>query len=73
MVGAFLASPVGSWLRVFVFGALTLFLSAQALDADSFATNWRVYVIGGILAAGPVIIAYFNPADPRFGNTAAPK
>lgn len=68
-MGEFLAGPVGSWLRVFGAAALSAYLGAQVLDADNFATNWKVYAVAGLVSVLPVVIAYLNPNDPRFGKT----
>jgi hypothetical protein len=68
-MGAFLATPVGSWVRVFVSGVL----GAWLLDLSGAATidweNWQGWVIAGLVSALPVVIAYLNSADPRFGKT----
>lgn len=66
-MGEFLATPVGSWLRVFVATALTAFLAD--LSSDQIAVDWKGYLIAGLVAVLPVIIAYLNAADPRFGKT----
>lgn len=65
-LGVFLATPVGSWVRVFIFAALTLYLTDLA--ADGVAVDWEGYVIAGVLAVGPVFLAWLNPADPRWGR-----
>lgn len=66
-MGEFFASPVGSWLRVFLATALTVY-GADLAD-DGIAVDWRGYVVAGVLAILPVVIAYLNPADTRFGRT----
>jgi hypothetical protein len=62
----FFAGPVGSWIRVWLATALTVFLADLTMkqDIDPIA-----YAIAGLVAILPPIIAYLNPADPRFGNT----
>jgi hypothetical protein len=70
-MGDFLASPLGSFLRVFVsvaLGAWLLDLSG-AISIDFSA--WETYVVAGLASALPVAIAWLNPADVRFGNTEA--
>ncbi len=65
-MGAFFAGPVGSWIRVWAATALTVFLAdltmKQTIDPIAYA-------IAGLVAILPPIIAYLNPADPRFGPT----
>lgn len=67
MLGTFLAGPVGSWLRVFV----SAMLGAWLLDLSGAATvnfeEWQTYLIAGLVSVLPVIIAWLNSADPRFG------
>ena len=65
-MGAFFAGPVGSWIRVWVATALTALLAD--LVSDSVSLDWKAYAIAGVVAILPPIIAYLNPADPRFGN-----
>lgn len=67
-MGAFFAGPVGSWLRVFLATALTVY-GADLAD-DGIAVDWRGYLVAGVLAIVPIVIAYLNPADGRFGHTA---
>jgi hypothetical protein len=67
-MGAFLASPVGSWLRVAVTTCLTLWV-ADLVEGDALVFDWEAYLIGVLIAVLPVIVAYLNPSDPRFGST----
>ena len=71
MFGKFLAGPWGSFLRVSAAAALTAWL----LDLNGAVTvdfgAWQVYVVAGLVSALPVLIAYLNPADARFGRGAA--
>lgn len=68
-MGSFLAGPVGSWLRVFVASSLTLLLGD--LSSDTVTLDWKAYLIGGAVSVLPIIIAYLNTADTRFGRTAS--
>lgn len=71
-MGKFLAGPVGSWARVFVMTVLGLWL-ADLLDVGKLhfdLSEWQVWITAGLVAVLPVIIAWFNPADPRFGKKA---
>lgn len=65
-MGSFLASPIGSWLRVFVATVLTVLL-ADLTAGDNI--DWQAYVIAGAVAVLPIVIAWLNPADPRFGKS----
>ena len=67
MMGAFLAGPVGSWLRVFVATALTAFL-ADLAEGSGWVFDWTAYLLAAVVALLPIVIAYLNTADPRFGK-----
>lgn len=67
-VGTFLASPVGSWLRVFLAAALGLYL--VDLQDPEMALSVTDYGIAGLVSVLPVIIAALNAQDPRFGSHA---
>jgi hypothetical protein len=49
-------------------------LGAWLLDLADAATvdfaNWQTYVVAGLVSLLPVVIAWLNSADPRFGKTA---
>jgi hypothetical protein len=66
MIGRFLATPIGSWLRVWLATALTALLADLAVE--DVALDWKAYAIAGAVAVLPVIIAWLNPADARFGT-----
>lgn len=66
MFEKFLAGPVGSWLRVFAATALGAYLID--LEDPNMTHDWKAYVTAGVVAVLPVIIAFLNPADPRFGR-----
>lgn len=68
MIGTFLAGPVGSWLRVFLGTALTVWLAD--LTTDKWAANISAYALAGVVAVLPLVIAFLNPADVRFGRGA---
>jgi len=69
MLGSFLAGPVGSWIRVFV----AAMLSAWLLDLSNAAVidfaKWQTYVVSGLVSVLPIIVAFLNTSDPRFGKT----
>lgn len=67
-MGEFLKGTVGSWLRVWAATALTVYLADLA--SDGVAVDWKGYAIAGLVAILPIVIAYLNPADPRFGTVA---
>ena len=68
-MGAFLASPIGSWLRVFLAAMLNAWLLDLTEVADISFDAWETYVVAGLVSTLPVIVAYLNAADPRFGKT----
>jgi TctA family transporter len=55
-------SPIASFLRVFAAGILGWVI----LNADSL--NIHPALVIGLVSALPVLIAWLNPSDPRFGN-----
>ena len=57
-------SPIASFLRVFGAGVLGWVI----LNADSIKAHPAVVI--GLVSALPVLIAWLNPADPRFGTVA---
>ena len=65
-MGTFLKGPVGSWLRVWLATALTALLTDLA--SSSVSLDWQAYGIAGVVAVLPIVIAYLNPSDPRFGK-----
>lgn len=67
-LGAFFAGPVGSWLRVFAAGLLTAFLISLTDSANIDFAAWETWVIAGLVSVLPVVIAWLNTADPRFGK-----
>lgn len=67
MVGKFLAGPVGSWLRVAVTVILSMWL-ADLTSGESWTFDWSAYALGAVVALLPVIIAFLNPVDTRFGR-----
>lgn len=67
----FLATPVGSFVRVFVgFVVAAAIAVAQTGDVHSLGSIdwWEATLAGAIGALVPVVIAWLNPADPRFGK-----
>lgn len=65
-MGSFLAGVVGSWLRVFASAALGLWL--VDLQSNEISLEWTAYVTAGLTAALPVVVAWLNNSDPRFGR-----
>jgi ABC-type maltose transport system permease subunit len=65
-MGEFFAGPVGSWIRVWLATALTVLL-ADLVD-DGMAVDWQAYAIAGVVAVLPLVIAFLNPKDTRFGT-----
>lgn len=65
----FLKNPLGSWLRVFVSVVLGLWLAdltnVKYLHWDP--SEWLAWLAAGAIAVLPVIIAWVNPRDTRFG------
>jgi ABC-type maltose transport system permease subunit len=47
--------------------ALTALLADLATDGVTL--DWKAYAIAGVVALLPVVIAWLNAADPRFGRT----
>lgn len=71
-MGSFLATPVGSWLRVFLSGMLSAWLLSLTNAATIDFADWQTWVIAGLVSALPVIVAWLNSGDPRFGRTPPP-
>ena len=68
MFGRFLTTGPGSALRVFagvVLGALVL--SLQSGDCCKASQVWP-WVSAGLIVAVPILIAWVNPSDTRFGR-----
>ena len=69
-MGKFLTSPVGSFLRVvlgFVLGALTVFLAEGGTFADLTWGDFQLWLGAAVAGALPILIAWVNPDDTRFG------
>lgn len=56
-----------SWLRVFLVAAGSVFL-ADVADGGFHGLAWEAMAIAGTLSAGPVILNWLNPNDPRYGR-----
>lgn len=70
-MGKFLTTAPGSALRVFlgaVLGGVVLFLrngnSITNIDLDA----WNAIITAAVVVAVPLLIAWVNPADTRFGK-----
>lgn len=71
-IGKFLAGPVGSAIRVFcgtVLGLLVTWLSNGNTFDDLTWYEVKTWAGVGITVAVPIIIAWLNPSDTRFGRT----
>jgi hypothetical protein len=67
-MGSFLAGPVGSAVRVFVSVVLGAFVLDLTNTGNISLDSWETWVVAGLVSALPVLVAYINPSDPRFGN-----
>mgnify|MGYP001251266819 CR=1 FL=1 len=71
MMGKFLTTPLGSALRVFLgacLGGFVLYLSnGNSLTDINFDTVNAILTAAAIVAV-PLVIAFVNPADPRWGR-----
>lgn len=56
-----------SWLRVFLAAAGAVLL-ADVVDGGFSGIDWEAIGIAGVAAAGPVILNWLNPNDPRYGK-----
>ena len=68
-MGEFLVGQIGSALRVFV-GAVLAAVFLESQDGSIDVGNWPTWVAAGIAVAVPILIAWLNPADDRFGRVA---
>lgn len=71
MVWTFLKDPVGSWLRVFAATIIAAALADLTEGDVDLLNHWQTYLVAGVAAVLPVIVAWINPADPRFGRGSA--
>jgi hypothetical protein len=74
-MGNFLTTPFGSFLRVvagLVLAALMTFLLNGKTFADLQWADFQLWVSVAVGSALPVLIAYVNPADSRFGKGSDP-
>ena len=70
-LGTFLASVPGSALRVFVgsvLGSLVIWLTNGNTFHTLGWTDLELWVGAAVTVALPVLIAWVNPQDPRFGR-----
>lgn len=70
-MGNFLTTPFGSFLRVvagLVLAALMTFLLNGKTFADLQWADLQLWVSVAVGSALPVLIAYVNPQDSRFGR-----
>jgi len=63
----FAASPIASWLRVFVAIVLGAAVADWA-DLGGFDfSNWQVWLLAGAVSVLPMVIRWLNPQDGAFG------
>lgn len=70
-MGAFLAGPVGSAVRVFLgllLGSLVAVLQAGDIASLGDLDWWQTAISAALAVALPLIIAAINPADTRWGK-----
>jgi hypothetical protein len=71
-MGEFLAGPFGSALRVavgFVLAAVLGIVQAGSVAELGALDWWQATLAGALGVALPILIAWMNPQDPRFGRT----
>ena len=69
--GKFLATPVGSALRI-VAGVVLGYLVLDLSNDGTVSVSWdevQTWVAAGLVVGIPILIAAVNPQDPRFGKT----
>lgn len=64
------ASPLGSWAKSFVAFLLAAAVGDWATGGQISLANWQTWVISGLAATIPPVIAWLNPADTRYGKGA---
>ena len=62
---------VWSWLRVFLAALITATL-VDIAQGGLDGIDWEAILIAGIVAVGPVIVRWLNPADPMYGRGYTP-
>lgn len=65
----FATSPLASFLKIFTAYVLATAIASWATDKVISLEEWQTWVIGALVSAGPVIINWLNPNDPRYGRT----
>ena len=63
-------TPLGSWLKSFVAFILAAAVADWQTGGAISLVNWQTWVIGGLAATIPPVLAWLNPADTRYGNGA---
>jgi hypothetical protein len=69
----FAASPIASWLRVFVAIVLGAAVADWAELGGFDFSNWQVWLLAGAVSVLPMIIRWLNPQDGAFGRMALVK
>ena len=69
-LGKFLATPVGSMVRILV-GVVLGYLVLDLSNDGTISVSWdevQTWIAAGLVVAVPVLIAAVNPQDSRFGS-----
>jgi hypothetical protein len=70
--GFLAATPLGTWLKVFISAILTQFMIGIGNGHDLFTWDLEMaksFLTAGFIAVIPVVINYLNPKDERYGPT----
>lgn len=70
-VEKFLATPVGGMFRIFV-GLVLGYLVLDLSNDGKLSVSWdelATWVAAALVVVIPLVIAWVNPADSRFGRT----
>ena len=67
----FLTSMAGSWVKVFMAAVLLQMLNSLSEGHTLFTWDWgmiKKFINAGVVALLPMLINFFNPAYPLYGN-----
>ena len=64
----FAASPIASWLRVFVAIVLGQIITEWTKTGTFTFSNWQQWLMAGVVALIPMVIRWLNPQDTAFGK-----
>lgn len=65
----FASSPFASWLRSFLAVVLFEMVSSFSRTGSFDFSDWKNWLLAGVLAVAPVVLRALNPADKAFGQT----